>query len=214
MFFSGLDMNEILFRALAFLIGITVHEFAHGFVAYRLGDPTPKAQGRLTLNPIAHMELIGTLMILFAPIGWAKPVQFNPQNFKGNKRLGTILTTMAGPVANLIIAIVFACLLMAMERHNWITDTAWHSFFLQFMSVTFSLNLYLFLFNLIPIPPLDGYWILRDLLPRKVAYDLTPFEKYGSFILLLFIFLGLFDTVLSPIFHVLATLIIGLFGWV
>lgn len=214
MFFSDIDMNEMLFRALAFIIGITVHEFAHAIVAHRLGDLTPKSQGRLTLNPIAHLELFGTLMILFAPIGWARPVQYNPSNFRGNKRVGSILTTLAGPVANLIVAILFAGLFLAMENHAWITDSAWHSFFFQFMTVTFSLNLYLFLFNLVPIPPLDGYWILRDILPRKIAYDLTPLEKYGSFLLLLFVLLGLFNYVLTPVFRVLAKFILAMFGWV
>lgn len=214
MLLSGLNMNDILFRALAFMIAITVHEFAHGFVAYRLGDPTPKMQGRLTLNPIAHMDLLGTLMILFAPIGWAKPTQFIPQNFRGNQRWGTILTTLAGPFANLIVAIVFTGLLLGLDRHNWITDPAWYSFFVNFFNMTFMLNLYLFIFNLLPIPPLDGYWILRGLLPRKVTYDLTPLEKYGSFILLLFIFIGLFNYVLTPIFLALASVIFDMFAWI
>ncbi|KEO84360.1 site-2 protease family protein [Tumebacillus flagellatus] len=214
MFFGGFDVNEFLFRALAFLIAITLHEYAHAIVAYKLGDPTPKAQGRLTLNPIAHFELIGTLMLLFAPIGWARPVQFNPYNFRGNKRVGTILTTLAGPVANLIVSIVFLALYLGMFRHNWVTDDAWLSFFHNFFLTTFSLNLYLFVFNLIPIPPLDGYWILRDLLPRKVAYDLTPFEKYGSFILLLLILTPFFGYVVSPIVGAIANGIGSLLYWI
>ncbi|MBL0387628.1 site-2 protease family protein [Tumebacillus sp. ITR2] len=214
MFLSGMDFNSFLFRALAFLIAITFHEYAHAIVAYRLGDRTPKEQGRLTLNPIAHFELIGTLMLLFAPIGWARPVQFNPNNFKGNKRVGTILTTLAGPMANLIVAFVFAALYTGMIRHNWVTDPAWTSFFDNFFFTTFSLNLYLCVFNLIPIPPLDGYWILRDLLPRKVAYDLTPFEKYGSFILLLLILTPFFGFVVTPIVSSLAQGIAGLLTWI
>jgi len=195
-----LDPNDLLFKGIAFLIAITVHELGHALVAYRLGDPTPKVQGRLTLNPIAHMDVLGTLMILFTPIGWAKPVQFNPLNFRGNKRVGKILTTVAGPLMNLITAILFAVLIAFLFKQQLVTDSAWTSFFQNLMIHVVSLNVILFLFNLLPIPPLDGYWILKDVLPRKTGLQLGKYEMYGPFVLLLVVVFGFVWTILGPLY--------------
>lgn len=212
MLFSGLSMDDLLFRVIAFLIAITVHEFAHAFVAYRLGDPTPKRDGRITLNPMAHLDVLGTIMILFAPFGWARPVVFNPYNFKGNKRLGKILTTLAGPLSNLLVAILFAFLYMLFVNAG-VQDQAWNSFAMQLVNAVVFLNVILFLFNLLPIPPLDGYWILRDLLPLRAAHKLTPMEKYGPFILLLAIIFGFTWTVLEPAIIFTMSWIRGLVGF-
>jgi Zn-dependent protease len=187
--FGSFMAEDFLFRAIAFLVAITVHEFAHAFVAYRLGDPTPKMMGRITLNPIAHMDILGTLMILFGPIGWAKPVTFNAFNFKGNRRVGKILTTLAGPLANLITAILFGFLLVLLFSLG-LTDEAWRKFFVYLVNATVMLNVILFLFNLLPIPPLDGYWIVKDLLPKRLAYKLNSYELYGPFLLLLLVVFG------------------------
>ncbi|MGB8955225.1 MAG: site-2 protease family protein [Tumebacillaceae bacterium] len=195
--FGGINSDDFLFRAIAFLIAITVHEFSHAFVAYRLGDPTPKMQGRITFNPIAHMDILGTLMILFGPIGWAKPVQFNPYNFKGNKRAGKILTTLAGPLSNLVTAVVFT-LLFVLVLDPLVTDGAWSSFFVELVNAVVWLNVLFFIFNLVPLPPLDGYWIVRDLLPRSMANKLDPFEKYGPFVLLLVVVFGWINYVITP----------------
>ncbi|MFD2168843.1 site-2 protease family protein [Tumebacillus lipolyticus] len=209
MLFSGLDLDDLLFRVIAFLIAITVHELGHAFVAYRLGDPTPKREGRLTLNPIAHMDLLGTLMILFGPFGWAKPVSFNPYNFRGNKRVGKILTTVAGPLANFLVAIVFCFLLVFFFRLE-LQDAVWNNFVLRVVEAVVSLNLILGLFNLLPIPPLDGYWIVRDLLPANVAPKLHAFEKYGPFVLLLVVFFGITSYLILPIYYALGDLLLGM----
>lgn len=209
--FSGIDFNGILFRAIAFLIAITVHELGHAFVAYSFGDPTPKREGRITLNPIAHIDWLGALMILFGPIGWAKPVSFNPYNFKGNKRVAMILVTLAGPVANLVVAII-ATFLFALYLHVGGADPAWNSFAIQLFNAVFQLNLILFLFNLIPIPPLDGYWIVRGFLPNKAARQLYPLERYGPFLLLLFVFLNWSSYVVTPVFLKVADLLITMAG--
>jgi Zn-dependent protease len=195
--FGGITSDDFLFRAIAFLIAITVHEFSHAFVAYRLGDPTPKMQGRITFNPIAHMDILGTLMILFGPIGWAKPVQFNPYNFKGNKRVGKILTTLAGPLSNLVTAVVFT-FLFVLVLDPLVTDGAWSNFFVELVNAVVWLNVLFFIFNLVPLPPLDGYWIVRDLLPRSLANKLDPFEKYGPFVLLLVVVFGWINVVITP----------------
>lgn len=195
--FGGITSDDFLFRAIAFLIAITVHEFSHAFVAYRLGDPTPKMQGRITFNPIAHMDILGTLMILFGPIGWAKPVQFNPYNFKGNKRVGKILTTLAGPLSNFVTAVVFA-FLFVLVLQPFVTDSAWSSFWMELVNAVIWLNVLFFIFNLVPLPPLDGYWIVRDLLPRSLANKLDPYEKYGPFVLLLVVVFGWISIVINP----------------
>lgn len=209
MLLSGFDMDDLLFRVIAFLIAITVHELGHAFVAYRLGDPTPKREGRITLNPIAHMDLLGTLMILFGPFGWAKPVSFNPYNFRGNKRAGKILTTVAGPLANFITAIVF-CFLLVFFFNLGIEDEVWTGFVLRLVEAVVSLNLILGLFNLVPIPPLDGYWIVRDLLPQRLALKLHPVEKYGPFVLLLAVVFGFTSVVILPIYYQLGDLLLGM----
>lgn len=198
---SGFDLNGFLFRVIAFLIAITVHELGHAFVAYSFGDPTPKREGRITLNPIAHLDLLGTLMILFGPFGWAKPVSFNPYNFKGNKRVGKILTTLAGPVANLLVAVLFT-FLFAFYQHTFqeTTSDVWNMFWVRLTNAVIELNLILFLFNLIPIPPLDGWWIVNDLLPLKVSHKLYPISKYGPFILLLAIYTGVTSKIVMPIY--------------
>jgi len=210
---NGFDMNDLLFRGIAFLIAITVHELAHAFVAYRLGDPTPKVQGRLTFNPIAHMDILGTLMILFTPLGWAKPVQFNPFNFRGNKRVGKILTTVAGPIANLVTAFLVAIVISLLFKSGLIDSTSrWGDFFEQLFQAVVSLNLILFLFNLVPIPPLDGYWIVKDLLPRKAGYKLSTFELYGPFVLLLLVVFDWLWPVLLPALSFFAQLIYQVTG--
>ncbi|HEU4963798.1 MAG TPA: site-2 protease family protein [Bacilli bacterium] len=211
MLFSGLDMNDLLFRAIAFLIAITVHEFAHGFVAYKFGDPTPQKDGRLTLNPMAHLDVLGTIMILFAPFGWARPVRFNPNNFRGNKRVGKILTTLAGPVSNLLVAIFFA-ILFSLYIKTGVTDEAWNSFAVRLVNEVVWLNVILFIFNLLPIPPLDGYWIVRDLLPLNTAYRLSAIERFGPFILLLAIVLGVTSFVLLPLADLVLQGIVNLVG--
>jgi Zn-dependent protease len=213
MLFNGFDPNELLFRAIAFLIAITVHELGHAFVAYSFGDPTPKREGRITLNPIAHLDVLGTLMILFGPFGWAKPVSFNPYNFKGNKRLAKILTTLAGPVMNLIVAVLFT-FFFAIYLHSFQATTAmaWDSFWVHLFMAVIQLNLILCLFNLIPIPPLDGWWILSDLLPRSVSDQLYPISKYGPFILLLAIYLGVTSKVVFPAYYLILDALMNLFG--
>lgn len=211
----GIDLNDLLFRAIAFLIAITVHEFAHAMVAYRLGDPTPKQEGRITLNPIAHMDILGTFLILFGPFGWAKPVRFNPKNFRGNKRVGMVLTTFAGPLANLITAVVFSVIIAAtgLAFVDASADRLTQFFFLA-LNACVQMNLILFIFNLVPLPPLDGYWIVRELLPRRTQFKLMSFEKYGPFILLLLVWFHWLGPLISPAYGLIVNLINLLIGLV
>ena len=183
---------------LAVLMAITFHETAHGYVAYRLGDPTAKNQGRLTLNPIAHLDLIGALMMFVFGFGWAKPVPVNPFYFEGDRTKGMMLVSVAGPLTNLIIS--FAAYFIYVAGSGF----AGIPFLSIFLSTTVTLNIYLAVFNLIPIPPLDGSKILAGLLPKATAYKfLNTVEQYGFLILMLLIFFNITDMIMVPVANVI-----------
>jgi Zn-dependent protease len=172
-----------------------IHELAHGYTAYKLGDNTAKNQGRLTFNPIAHIDLIGMLMILFFGFGYAKPVPVNPRNFK-NQKSGMALTALAGPVANLIMAFISIFLfyfLNAVIRTNSIIATL----ILTFLYYAAYINVSLGVFNLIPIPPLDGSKILAGVLPDKIYYKYMMYERYVMIALIIILFTGILDNVIS-----------------
>jgi len=162
-----------------FLVSITLHEFGHAYTAYRLGDQTPKIDGRLSLNPIAHLDPIGTLMILFGPIGWAKPVRIDPSALKG--RYAELLVSLAGPMANMILAVIAVAVL----KHAPIPLA--YEGIIEPLKVMMMLNLALAVFNLLPIPPLDGGHIIQNLLPyrwRPAYYQIMP---YGVIVLVLLV---------------------------
>jgi Zn-dependent protease len=172
-----------------------IHELAHGYTAYKLGDNTAKNQGRLTFNPIAHIDLIGMLMILFFGFGYAKPVPVNPRNFK-NQKSGMALTALAGPVANLIMAFISIFLfyfLNAVIR----TDSIISTLILTFLYYAAYINVSLGVFNLIPIPPLDGSKILAGVLPDKIYYKYMMYERYVMIALIIILFTGILDNVIS-----------------
>lgn len=187
----------------AILIAIVLHEFAHGYVAFRLGDPTPKYQGRLTLNPLAHLDPLGTLLLIFAHFGWAKPVQVNPLYFRGDKRKGMIFVSLAGPLTNFILAFLAAGFIGLMMRGIMPENTL----FLQFFQALVQINLILAAFNLIPVPPLDGSKILAGILPSKIANYIYQMESYGPVILMLLIITGTTQVIFMPIVSVLAKII-------
>ena len=187
-----MNASLLLSYALKFVIifpSIILHEVAHGYMAYRLGDPTAKNAGRLTLNPIKHIDPIGTIflpLLLIVTtggfIGWAKPVPFNPMYFK-NRRLGELLTGIAGPVTNLIIAIVFGLSLRFMPiPQTGISLGQFTSVYNVFVYVAWA-NLALMFFNLVPIPPLDGSRVLQHFLPDAVRRGYQSMERYGFMIL-------------------------------
>lgn len=192
--FFGSSLTSMAATLLAVLLAITLHELAHGYVAYCLGDNTAKAAGRLTLNPIAHLDPIGALMMFVAGFGWAKPVPVNPFFFKGNRTKGMMLVSLAGPLTNLIIAYIAAVLFVTGTKFFY------NAFLYEFLLHTIYLNIYLAVFNLIPIPPLDGSKILAGFLPRETAYRyLNTVEQYGFLILMVLIIFNVTDIVLDPI---------------
>jgi Zn-dependent protease len=165
-----------LISTITLLLSITIHEFAHAWVADQLGDPTPRLQGRVTLNPLAHLDPVGTVALLLVHIGWGKPVQFDPHNFRHPLR-DTALVALAGPATNILIAVIFAGLLRLPALQG--------SLFLAIAIQVILTNMILAIFNLIPVHPLDGSKILLALLPRNLAIEYeTIMEKFGFFILL------------------------------
>jgi len=161
------------------VIAITIHEFAHAFTADKLGDPTPRAQGRLSLNPLAHLDPVGTLMLFLVHFGWGKPVVFDPYNLAHPRRDAGIIS-IAGPVSNLLLAIALSVLLRF---------TPVPYFFVPLFYVIVLLNISLAVFNLIPVYPLDGEKILAAILPRDLAYEYQAvMNRYGMIILILMIF--------------------------
>ncbi len=195
----GLDwsvLTNLLLSVVPALICITLHELAHGYVAYRLGDDTAKRAGRLTLNPLRHIDIMGLLMMIVFKFGWAKPVPVNMWKFKNPKK-GMAITAAAGPIANLLIALVFLflygflfALLHRPDRSlNWL---------LEMLYITAYLSIALAIFNIIPIPPLDGSKVLFSCISDRSYTKLMYYERYGMIILLVLVLL-LSRTSLDPL---------------
>lgn len=171
---------EYLYIIPAAALAISLHEMSHGYMSYFLGDPTPKEQGRLSLNPIRHFDLVGFICLVLFRLGFAKPVRVNPYYYK-NPKLGMALVALAGPLMNFIISIVSFFIFVVLLRFSDLKIIEIISNFLLYLGV---LNLGLGLFNLIPIPPLDGSRILGAILPNETYRKYMSYEKYGFFILL------------------------------
>ena len=202
----GPNLTGLVVSAAAIILAITVHEFNHAFVAVRLGDPTPRRMGRVTLNPIRHLDPIGTILLFIAGFGWGKPVLFNPMNLRMNPLIGSALVSFAGPLAN----ILFAILLVAIDKY---LDPSFNQTMAAFYSRLIQINVILAAFNLIPIPPLDGFGVVQGLLPPRLAYSLEPLRQYGPFILLAAIFLpqlggpDIIGPIMAPIIGVIASIV-------
>ena len=200
------DLGGFMMNLIAGLPGIVIamviHEYSHARVAYALGDFTPRLQGRLTLNPVAHVDPIGLLMLFLVHFGWAKPVQINPLNFK-NPRCDDILVSLAGPASNLIVSFVALIILVLLAKFNFpLTEGL-----LVVFNLIIVYNINFAIFNMLPIPPLDGSHILRNLLPYEMAQAYERLERY-SFIFLLII---IATPILSYVFVPLQRLIFGIF---
>lgn len=174
-------------RILILLIAFPIHELAHAYTAFKLGDGTPKYDGRLTLNPLAHLDVFGSLLIMVAGLGWAKPVRFNPYNLRTDPRTGSMVVAAAGPLSNLVLAAFIASVWRAIAPLLGADALLGFSSFWNLMFNFAFINVVLFFFNLIPLAPLDGFTVLRGLLPTSMALQLERIQKY-SFL----IFLGLF----------------------
>lgn len=198
------------------LLSLTVHEWAHAWSAHRLGDDTAAMQGRLTLNPIAHIDPVGTLILplLGVPFGWAKPVPVNPTRFRRdvNMKAGMMITAAAGPLANIALAVLSAIAIGLVARFAPQALAAGSGLSLMSLLTTMLIiNVTLAIFNLIPIPPLDGSNVVYGLLPPRQQYTWRQFQQYGPMLLLALLFFGgriLFQVVFGPA-QSLANLLVG-----
>lgn len=183
----------LIYRIPALLIALTVHEYAHAQMADSMGDPTPRMMGRLSLNPMAHLDPLGALMLVFIGFGWAKPVGINPSYFR-NGREGMMKVSFAGPGANLFLCFLASFFIALMNKLGILTQGVYtFLFWMQMYNVWFAF------FNLIPVPPLDGSKILMALLPGRQAYEYQKLEPYGMYILIGLLITGLVSTIVRPL---------------
>ena len=204
--FLNFDLERLIYVIPAIIIALTFHEYAHARIAYAFGDPTAKNEGRMTLNSLKHLDPIGTLLLIFAGFGWAKPVPVNPFYFQGNRKRKMLLVSLGGPAMNLLEAIAGAicfALIYNFAPYNNVTI-----YFLNFFFYFLQINVVLAVFNILPIPPLDGSKILGALLPDKCFKFILSIERYGFLILLVLVLFGLTEKILMPPVNFLVNLLL------
>lgn len=192
-------LMDMLMTLPAIIIGLSFHEYAHAIVAYKMGDPTPKMQGRVTINPLAHVDPVGLAALIFAGFGWGVPVQIQPSNFR-NRRKGELLVSLAGVTMNLIIAIIFAIIakvLLVTLGMGFLSGAAGSTLWMMIMYVI-QINLVLMIFNLIPCPPLDGFSIVGEIFNLKQSDLYWTVYQYGNWILMGLIIFGVTGRIISP----------------
>lgn len=191
-------------------IGLSFHEYAHGLAAYLMGDNTAKDAGRLTIDPRSHIDILGFFTLLVAGFGWAKPVPINPWNFK-KRRSGTIIVSLAGPIMNLFLAFITLFFVFSFEIFGWNNQIMY-----EIVKDIFYVNISLFVFNLLPIPPLDGSKILASVLPPKLEEKFYAVEKYSYLILIMLLVTKTLNYILDPLFrgtiYIIQSLVINIIG--
>lgn len=212
---DGFDLTNllsILLSVIPSLVCITLHELSHGLAAYYLGDDTAKRAGRLTLNPIKHLDLMGLVMMVVAHVGWAKPVPVNMMNFKNPKR-GMALTSLAGPLSNVLITCVFFFLYGLFYIPLTAGGSAAGSYLLEMLRLTAIISMGYAVFNLIPIPPLDGSKVLFSLVSDRAYYQLMRYERYGMLVLYVLVFTNLLGVPLRTAISFLAGKLLVFAKW-
>ena len=200
-------MRQLIIQAPPLLFALTVHELAHGYVAWRLGDPTAKNEGRLTLNPLKHLDPLGVLAFIIMKIGWAKPVPVNPWYFR-NPRQDMLKVALAGPAANVALAIGSAALAHLFVNFRFLPFTVLQRL-VSMLAASVWINVMLAVFKCIPIPPLDGSKVLMGLLPPENARSFAKLEPYGFFILLALFYTGIISQIIMPIIRFSNSLLLG-----
>ncbi len=197
-----IGIAELLMTAFCVFLSLSIHEFAHGFAAYKLGDNTAKSMGRLNLSPMSHLDPIGAICLFLFGFGWAKPVPVNPGNFKiGKRKSGMVWTSLAGPVSNLLVAFVAVFLvniLYLIPFENQIVGMILQ-ITISMLYILISMNIGLAVFNFIPVPPLDGSKILSAVLPPRIYFRLMQYEQYGFIALIILINLPIFSILLNTV---------------
>lgn len=203
-------LPELILRIPALLLAVTFHEVAHGWVADRLGDPTARRAGRLTLNPLPHIDPIGALAFVLMGFGWAKPVPVNPYNFRHPVR-DNVWVAAAGPGANVLVATASLIGLVLLLQFG--PSAFWSQPIGGILLLSYRFNLILAIFNLIPLPPLDGSHVLKGFLPRRQLIAFERLEPVGPFLLILLVFTGAIGAILLPVYAVVDGQIRWLVGW-
>lgn len=202
-FVFGFDI-DMVYRIPALIAAMTIHEYSHARAAVAMGDPTPRYLGRLTLNPIPHIDPIGLLLLFVAGFGWAKPVPINPRNFRDGRK-GVLIVSLAGAGANIALGFVAFFFLALLTNLNLIGEV-WQKTLYQL----YRYNLMFAVFNMVPIPPLDGSKVLMSLLPGRLAYQYQKLEPYGNYILIALVMIpGLLSIIVTPFFGVINFIIRG-----
>ncbi len=196
------NFADLILQIPVLLLALTAHEFAHGYVAYRLGDPTAKSQGRLTMNPLKHLDPLGTLAFIFIKFGWAKPVPVDPRYFR-NPRQDMLYVALAGPATNLALALICAILVkgivfIAPSLPQTLVATVIIPF-AKCLAHSVWINILLCIFNFLPIPPLDGSRILMGVLPHNMAVQYAQFERYSFVLIIILVFSGVISKIIMPI---------------
>ena len=203
--FSTSDLVSLILTIPAVLIAITFHEFAHAFVADKLGDDTPRMQGRLNLNPLSHIDPIGGFLLLFAGFGWGKPVEVNPRNYtrKISMEKGEALVSIAGPVMNFILAIIFTIIYCCLLKFGNIAflNSRVGTIIMQLIIATVSINIGLGLFNLIPLPPLDGSKVIMPVLPYRIKNWFITNQNIFYIVFLVIWITGIAGAIISPVIN-------------
>ena len=194
-FLNSINWLEVAFSVPALLIALTFHEFCHGLAATVLGDDTPRLQGRLSPNPLRHLDPVGTLMLFLFKFGWAKPVQVNPANFRINQRVGMAIVGLAGPVSNVLLAIA-AAFCMRFIAEGTLPDNI---YFLNFVNMLLVYNICFAAFNILPIPPLDGSKVVAAILPDNIADALYANTQLFMMLLVLFAASGFVGKFMQPL---------------
>ena len=190
------------------IIGLSFHEAAHAWISYKLGDPTPKLQGRVTLNPLAHIDPVGFIALLFIGFGWGIPVEIDPRHYK-NRRSGELLVSLAGVTANLITAVIFALIFRLAEGHmSYAFYQGAGQVLMQILLYVVYINLVLMVFNLIPVPPLDGFGVITQIFRLERYEWYWKIYQYGQPILLLLIIFNIPSKIIGPVTNILLNLLL------
>lgn len=199
------SINSMLISLPGILMAISFHECAHAYVAHLMGDDTAKDAGRISINPIHHIDPFGFLMLLLVHFGWAKPVPVVESNFR-NRKLGSFLVSIAGVVTNVILAILLGFILKALS------PIIRQESFVLIMQIAVYINIWFASFNLMPIPPLDGYRILELVLPYSWRYKLYEYERYSFIVLIILLYTGVIKILLNPVVFVISKIVFSVIG--
>ncbi len=204
----GSSLIELLIRIPVILFAITVHESAHGCMAYLMGDSTARYRGRISLNPLRHLDPVGALCMLLFGFGWAKPVPVNPGYFK-KRKLGTILVSLAGPFSNFLTGLI-SCVIYYLVSRFVNYNTTLLQFIILVLRQSVFMNVGLMIFNLIPVPPLDGSKVVMEFLPYRWQYEIYRYERYFSLVLILLVYAG----TMTPVLRVLQMGVLSFYDFV